>query len=237
MISKRIFLVSLFFLLGHIGFAQQSNSYTGPKWRVGLNLQYATSFKNVTVEYTQLGYTGILGGYTGRGLEILGGYRLHKYLVADLSFGVLFNQYSRTYDYDDIFISGRFNKVYVQPGVKFIYPLLDKNWGTLNIFTGGGLGFHKSGRMHFLTQAYGYEEKIYLRYNPMIAPYFTFGTEINFSDRSILVIGFKYQTGEFDAKDFKHSGYPSVTIKDAPDDVKSVSGQGLGLFLGVVQEF
>jgi len=206
-----------------------------PKWRAGLTVQYTTSFKNLRVEYPGLNYTGVLGGFTGRGAELFVGYKPHKYLAVDVSFGLLLNQYNRTYN-NGIFITGRFNKLYVQPGVKFIYPLLDRGWGTLNAFVGGGVGLHTSGRLYLETQAGGFQEIFYLRFNPMIAPFLSLGTELYFSDRSNLVIGIKYQNGNFEAKElFDSNGI--LTLRNVSNDVKNISGQGIGLMLGIIQEF
>lgn len=215
---------------------ENKNIVDGPRWRIGLGFQYSSNFKNLKISYPSLGYTGVLGGYSGRGLELFGGYKMHKYISIELGVGVILNSYNRNYD-QNVYIIGRFNKFYAQPGVKFIYPIMDKDWGTINLFLGGGVGVHGSGRLYLEERDYSGRYVTYARYDPMIAPFGTFGAELLFADRSNLVIGFKYQNGSFSANEYRDGYNPAASIKNAPAEIKTISGQGIGVMIGFIQLF
>jgi hypothetical protein len=229
------FFVLLLFLTTR-GYSQTKKTVEGPRWRVGLNIQYASSFKNVQINYPALNYTGILGGFTGKGLGIFGGYKLHKYLALEVETGILLNSYNRNYG-QGIYIIGRFNKFYVQPGVKFIYPIIKNDNKTINICLGGGLGFVASGRLYLEDQYTGTRAITYARYDPMVAPFLTIGGELLLTNRSNITIGFKYQDGVFNATQYYDSTDPSQNIKTAPKNIKNLNAQGLGLMVGIIQEF
>ncbi len=208
----------------------------GPRWRVGLEIQYATSFKNIQIDYSSLGYTGILGGFSGRGLELFGGYKLHKYVCLDLAVGALLNSYNRTYD-QNVYILGRFNKIYVHPSVKFIYPIINGNFGTINAFGGGGIGLNGSGRLYLEDRIYSDRYITYARYKPMIAPFASVGAELLFNNRSNILIGVKYQNGSFEAKEYYESYNASANLKNAPAEIKNLNAQGIAIMIGFIQQF
>ncbi len=214
-------------------YGQGKKTFEGLRWRVGLNVQYASSFKNVQIPYPVYGYTGVVGGFTGKGLEVYGGYKIHKYVAIELETGVLLNSYSRTYGYG-AYIIGRFNKFYVQPGAKFIYPIIQRDNKTINLFLAGGIGLVGSGRLYSEDPVYG---KLYARYDPMVAPFVTLGSELHFLSGSNIVIGFKYQNGVFNANEYHDDSNPTQNIKNAPKEIKTLSAQGLCLMLGIIQEF
>lgn len=215
---------------------ENKNIVDGPRWRIGLSFQYSSNFKNLKINYPSLGYTGLLGGYTGRGLELFGGYKIHRYISIELGAGVILNSYNRSYD-QDVYIIGRFNKFYAQPSVKFIYPIIDRGWGTINLFLGGGVGVNGSGRLYLEERDYSGRYVTYARYDPMIAPFGTLGAELLFTDRSNLVVGFKYQNGSFSANEYKDGYNPSATLRNAPAEIKTISGEGIGLTVGFIQLF
>lgn len=205
---------------------------------MGLTFQYATSFDNITIPYNGLGFNGVLGGFTGKGLNIFGGYKLHKFLVVELEVGGLLNSYNRSYT-NGLTILGRFNKFYANPTAKFILPIYKGDYRSVNLFAGGGFGVNGTGRF-YLEERYDNNTKDveYLRYNqPMIAPFAVFGGELLLGDRGNIVVGFKYQNGSYTAKKYSDSNFPAETIKDAPAELKSLSAQGIGFYLGVIREF
>lgn len=213
----------------------EKKPFEGPRWRVGLNLQYASNFKNIQIAYSSLGYTGLLGGFSGRGLEIFGGYMLHRYIAIDVAAGALLNSYTQNFS-GGAYLLGRFNKIYIHPSIKFVYPVIEGGFGTINGFIGGGLGLNGSGKL-YLEENDTYTRYItYARYDPMVAPFATLGAELLFSSRSNIVIGFKYQNGTFTAKDYYES-YSNATLKTAPAEFKQVSAQGLAVMIGFIQEF
>ncbi len=218
--------------------AQGSKKLEGPLWRFGIGYSYATNFKNVRIDYSSMGipYTGLLGGYTGRGGEVFLGRKVHKYLVVELTGGFLFNSYNRAYD-PTIYIIGRFNKIYVHPGVKFIYPILEKDFGTINLFLSGGIGLNGSGRFYLEERDYSDKYITYARYNPMIAPFASFGAELLLGEYSNIQIGLKYLNGAFEAKQYYESYNPSANLNNMPAELKMLQAQGIGFMLGFIKEF
>ncbi len=237
--KTKIKLIFVFILLFHSSFyiqAQDKKTFEGPRWRAGLVIQYASNFKNLQIDYSSLGYTGLLGGYSGRGLEIFGGYKIHKYVALELAAGLLLNSYNRSYD-QSVYILGRFNKIYVHPSVKFSYPVINKDFGTINAFIAGGLGLNGSGRLYLEERDYYDKYVTYARYDPMLAPFATVGAELLFTDRSNLLIGIKYQNGSFTANKYYESYDAAANIKNAPAEIKTINAQGIAIMLGFIQEF
>jgi len=208
----------------------------GPRARVGINFQYSSNFKNLSISYPALNFTGQLGGFTGKGAALFVGYKFHKYLAVDLETGFMLNSYSIAYD-ADVFIQGRFNKFYVQPNVKFVYPLIKAGFGTINPFIGGGIGLTGSGRLYIEEQYYGNRDITYAKYEPLLAPIITFGAEVHFDDLSNIIIGVNYQNGSFDAKEYSVSYLPNVGLKNAPAEIKTLNAQGLAVRVGIMHEF
>ncbi len=234
-------LIFLFVILCQLSifnsYAQNKKKVDGPRWRVGLNFHYATSFKNVTIQYPGLGYNGILGGFTGKGLSVFTGYRFHKYLVAEIETGILLNSYNRAYN-NGLVIIGRFNKFYAHPTVKFIYPIYKGDYRSVNLFVGGGFGINGSGRFYLEERYDTFKDIAYVKYNqPMIAPFAVFGGELLLGDFGNIIVGFKYQNGSYSAKEYKVSYNPLLTLDDAPKELKSLNAQGIGFYLGVIREF
>jgi hypothetical protein len=240
--NLRILFSLMLFFATHLSSIAQEETTTkkktsfGPRARVGIAFQYSSNFKNLAVSYPALNYTGQLGGYTGRGGAIFAGYKFHKYLVGDFEAGFILNSYSLIFD-ADIFIQGRFHKFYVQPTMKFVYPLIKAGFGTINPFIGGGIGLTGSGRLYLEEQYYGIRDITYARFDPMLAPIITFGAEVHFDDLSNIIIGFNYQNGAFDAKEYSVSYLPNTTLKNAPEEIKTFSAQGIALRLGIMHEF
>ncbi len=209
--------------------------FEGNRWRAGLTLQYASNFKNVLINYPT-GYTGILGGFTGRGLNVFGGYKLHKYVSLELEIGLLLNNYNQSYS-GGLLITGRMNKFYTHPTIKFVYPIVKGETKTVNLYLGGGIGLNGSGRL-YLENRYGpYKDVIYARYDPMIAPFAVLGAELLFGSSSNIVAGFKYQNGNFNANKYSVSYDPLANIKNAPAEIKTLNAQGLAFSIGFIQEF
>jgi hypothetical protein len=235
--KKLVLTFSALLLLSTHLLAQATRKVEGPRWRAGLNIHMASSFKNVRVDYPGLGYTGVLGGATGRGVEIFGGYKIHNYLSLELHGGLLLNSYSRTYNYS-LYITGRFNKFYAQPCLKFIYPIIQKNFTDINLFLGGGVGIHGSGRF-YLESDFGNNDRdiIYMKYDPMIAPFATVGAELLFGDRNNIVIGFKYQNGVYEGNRYYVSYDPSANINNAPAELKRLNAEGIGFTIGFIRLF
>lgn len=224
-------LLLLMIIQGHA----QSSTFEGNRWRAGLTIQYATNFKNVLIDYPT-GYTGILGGFTGKGLNVFGGYKLHKYLAIELELGLLINSYNQSYN-NGLSIIGRMNKFYTHPTVKFVYPVVQKNSININLYLGGGVGLNGSGRLYLENQYDGFKDVIYARYDPMVAPFGVIGAELHFGNSSNLVAGFKYQNGSFNANKYSVSYDPLANINNAPDEIKTFNAQGLALAVGFIQEF
>jgi len=212
----------------------KKNSFIDPRARIGVNFQYSSNFKNLAISYP--GFTGQLGGFTGKGGALFIGYKFHKYLVGDLETGFILNSFNAGYD-ANVFVQGRFNKFYIQPNIKFVYPLIKAGFGTINPFIGGGIGLTGSGRLYIEEQYYGNRDITYARYEPLIAPIITFGAEVHFDDLSNIIIGVNYQNGAFDAKEYSVSYLPSTTLKNAPPEIKTLSAQGLALRIGIMHEF
>lgn len=236
--TKILILIFICFIFSSLNAQDQDKKkFDGPRWRAGLGIQYASNFKNLQIEYPPaFAYTGLLGGFSGRGLEIFGGYKLHKYISIELTAGALLNSYNRSYD-QGISILGRFNKIYLHPGVKFIYPILNKGWGTLNVYLGGGVGLNGSGRLYLEERIYPDKFITYARYNPMAAPFLNLGVELLFNDRSNLLVGVKYQNGAFEAKEYYESYDASANIRNAPEEIKRIDAQGIAIMVGFIQEF
>jgi hypothetical protein len=216
--------------------AQDQKKVEGPRWRVGLNFQYSSSFKNIKIDYGSLGYTGVLGGFSGKGLSVFGGYKIHRYLSVELETGVLLNSYNRTYS-NGIIIMGRFNKFYLHPSIKFLYPIIKKNYTTVNLYAGGGLGLNASGRFYLEDRYDSYRDVLYAKYDPMVAPFIIFGTELFLGNVTNIIVGFKYQNGNYNARYYSDSTDPFANINNAPQEIKTLNAQGLGFSLGLIQEF
>jgi hypothetical protein len=233
--KKRGIVVLVLLLLIIVKGHAQSSTFEGNRWRAGLTIQYSSNFKNLLIDYP-VGYTGILGGFTGKGVNIFGGYKLHKYVSLELEIGVLINSYNRSYS-NGLVILGRMNKFYAHPTIKFVYPIVKGNYRTVNLYLGGGIGLNGSGRLYLENRYGGYRDIIFAKYDPMLAPFAVFGAELLFSSSSNLVIGFKYQNGNFNANQYSVSYDPSANIKNAPAEVKTFNAQGLAFTLGFIQEF
>ena len=233
-----LILVTVLFLQTSYAQDKTKRKVEGPRWRIGLDFHYSTSFKNITIQYPGLGYNGVLGGFTGKGLSIFGGYKLHKYLVAEVELGGVLNNYNRSYT-NGLTIIGRFNKLYIHPTVKIIYPIYKGDYRSVNIFVGGGFGVNGSGRF-YLEERYDSNTRdiTYVRYNqPMIAPFAVLGGELLLGDIGNIILGFKYQNGSYSAKKYSVSYDPSANLKNAPSELKSLNAQGIAFYLGVIREF
>jgi hypothetical protein len=233
----RLLIIAFFSSFLSIVHAQEvKNKVEGPRWRAGLSIQYATNFKNVQIQYPGLNYTGLIGGFTGRGLEIFGGYKIHRYIAIDVNAGLLINSYNRLYS-GGITIIGRFNKFYLSPNIKFVYPLFETRIADIHVFVGGGASLVGSGRFYLENRFANTRETIFARYDPIIAPFVNVGAELIFDDHNNIVIGIRYQNGSFNATEYSDSFNPAANLRNAPADIKRVSAEGIGLSLGIIHLF
>lgn len=233
---KKIFYLFLLFQFVFIeGYSQSKTAFEGNRWRLGLGVQYSSSFQNLQVVFPS-GYTAVLGGFTGQGVNLFGGYKFHKYIVGEMEAGVIINSNSQSNNNGDVEI-GRFNKFYLHPKVKFVYPIVKGDRKTISLFGGGGVGFNASGRLYMEQNYAGYKAVKYARYEPMMAPFAVIGSELLFGGDFNMVVGFKYQNGSFNAMKYSDSYDPYANITNAPLAVKTLDAQGLALFFGILQEF